>query len=145
VDPAKHGIEAARKRIAQKGLGERVSAENIGGHEIGYSREFDLAMMVVSLHEIRPEIREKAVRKAHQALKAGGQIVILDFPNPAKMEDFRYPMYDMTIQEQFFEICPGFVHRNTNERNEMLERVGFKDLDRMAIGKGIFELVTATE
>ncbi len=145
VDPDSHGIEAAKNRIAKMGLGERVSVENIGGEALQFDKEFDLVVMVVTLHEIRPEIREKALQKAHQALKPGGAIVILDFPYPAKMEDFRNPMYNMAILEQFFEICLGFVHLNTEERNKMLKKVGFKDLLHMPIGKGMFELVTGTK
>jgi ubiquinone/menaquinone biosynthesis C-methylase UbiE len=145
VDPDSHGIEAARDKIAQMGLSERVSVENMGGEELQYEEEFDIVLMVVSLHEVRPEVRHRVLGKAYQALKTGGQIIILDFPYPSKIEDFRNPMYDMAILEQFFEICLGFVHLNTQERNEMLAKAGFKDLQHMAIGKGMFELVTATK
>jgi ubiquinone/menaquinone biosynthesis C-methylase UbiE len=145
VDPDNHGIEAARNKIGQMGLSDRVSVENIGGEDLRYDGEFDIVLMVVSLHEVRPDVRHRVVEKAYQALKTGGQIIILDFPYPSKIEDFRNPMYDMAILEQFFEICLGFVHLNTQERNEMLAKAGFKDLLQMAIGKGMFELVTATK
>jgi|WetSurSiteA1Bulk_404760.scaffolds.fasta_scaffold42743_2 ubiquinone/menaquinone biosynthesis C-methylase UbiE len=145
VDPDSHGIEAARNKIAQMGLIERVSVENMGGEELQYHGEFDLVLMVVSLHEIRPEFREIVVGKAYQALKPGGQIIILDFPYPGRIEEFRNPMYDMAILEQFFEICLGFVHLNTQERNKMLENAGFRDLRHMPIGKGMFELVRAAK
>jgi ubiquinone/menaquinone biosynthesis C-methylase UbiE len=145
VDPDSHGIEAARNKISQMGVGERVSVKNTGGEKLQYEEEFDMVLMVVSLHEVRPEVRHRVVEKAYQALKSGGQIVILDFPYPGKIDDFRNPMYDMAILEQFFEICLGFVHLNTQERNEMLAKAGFKDLQQMAIGKGMFELVTATK
>lgn len=145
VDPDAHGIEAAKRRIVKGGLSERVSVENIGGEDLQYENEFDMVLMVVSLHEVRPEVRQKVVESAYRALKPGGQIIILDFPYPGTIEDFRNPMYDMAILEQFFEICLGFVHLNTQERNEMLARAGFTNLQHMAIGKGMFELVTAAK
>jgi ubiquinone/menaquinone biosynthesis C-methylase UbiE len=145
VDPDGHGIDAARNKIAQMGVGERVCVENMGGEDLQYEEEFDLVLMVVSLHEVRPEVRHRVVEKAYRALKSGGQVIVLDFPYPSKIEDFRNPMYDMAILEQFFEICLGFVHLNTQERNEMLAKAGFKDLLQMAVGKGMFELVTATK
>jgi ubiquinone/menaquinone biosynthesis C-methylase UbiE len=143
VDPDSYGIEDARSKIAKMGLGDRVSVENIGGQDLRYEEEFDMVLMVVTLHEIHPGIRQKVVEKAFQALRPGGQIVILDFPFPSTIEDFRNPLYDMAILEQFFEICFGFVHLNNEERNEMLMQVGFRDLKHMPIGKGMFELVTA--
>jgi len=145
VDPDSHGIEAARRRITKMGLSDRIFVKKIGGEDLQYEDQFDMVLMVVSLHEVRPEVRHRLVEKAYRALKTGGQIVILDFPYPSRIEDFRNPMYDMAILEQFFEICAGFVHLSTQERNEMLAQAGFKDLMQMAIGKGMFELVTASK
>jgi len=145
VDPDSHGIEAAKRRIAKIGVSDRVSVEDVGGEDLQYANEFDMVLMVVSLHEVRPEVRQRVVERAYQALKPGGQVVILDFPYPSTIEDFRNPMYDMAILEQFFEICLGFVHLNTQERNQMLARAGFTNLQHMAIGKGMFELVTAVK
>jgi ubiquinone/menaquinone biosynthesis C-methylase UbiE len=143
VDRDSHGIEGARHKIADMGLGDRVSVENIGGEDLRYAEEFDMIVMVVTLHEIRPGIRQKVLEKAYQALRPGGQLLILDFPYPSTIEDFRNPMYSMAVLEQFFEICLGFVHLNTEERNEIITKVGFSDLQYAPIGKGMFELVTA--
>jgi ubiquinone/menaquinone biosynthesis C-methylase UbiE len=145
VDPDSFGIDAAARRIAERGLGNRVCLENISGDDLHYDEEFDMVFMVVTLHEVRPDIRQKVLDKAYKALKPGGRLVILDFPYPSSTEDFRNPMYDMAVIEQFFEICLGFVHLNTQDRNDMLEKAGFKDLTHMAIGKGMFELVTASK
>ena len=72
--------------------------------------------------------------------------MILDFPSyPSKLEDFRNPMYDFAILDQFFEVCAGFRHLNLQEQNEMLTKVGFKDIQRMSVGKGMFEFVAATK
>jgi ubiquinone/menaquinone biosynthesis C-methylase UbiE len=145
VDPDPYGIEEAGNIISEVKLGKQVSVKNIGGGDLPYNNEFDIASMVVTLHEILPEIRLKVVEKVYQALKSDGKLLILDFPYPDKLQEFRNPMHDFAILDQFFEVCGGFVHLNMVEQNEMLTKVGFKDIQRMPIGKGMFELITAVK
>ena len=71
--------------------------------------------------------------------------MILDFPFPSTLEDFRNPMYDFGIYDQFFESISGVTHLNMAEQTELLSKSGFKDIQRMSIGKGMFEFVTATK
>ena len=145
VDPNPYGIEEARNTISQLGLEKRVSVENLGGEDLPYKDEFDMASMVVTLHEIPPDVRVKVVEKAYQALKSDGQLLILDFSYPSKLEDFRNSMYDYGILDQFYEACWGNIHLNMRKQNELLTKAGFKNIQRMAIGKGMFEFVTATK
>jgi SAM-dependent methyltransferase len=91
------GIEAAKKTIAKLGLEQRVSVENMGGEDITYSEEFDMATMVVTLHEIAPEVREKVVEKIYQALKSDGKLLVLDLVYPSTLEDFRNPACDYGV------------------------------------------------
>jgi ubiquinone/menaquinone biosynthesis C-methylase UbiE len=143
VDCDVYGIEEARKKISSSGLEERVAVEKMGGDELPYEDEFDMASMVVTLHEILPAAREKAVEKIHGALKAGGQLLVLDFPYPTKIEDFRDRTYDFAVMDQFFERFAGFIHVTTDERDKMLKGAGFGNLQKTTIGKGMFELVVA--
>ena len=143
VNTDTYGIEAAKGAISHLGIEERVSIEHMGGEDLPYEDEFDMISMVVTLHEILPSVREKALEKAYQALKPGGYLLILDFPYPTKLEDFRNPIYDFGILDQFYEACLGMIHLNTHEQEEMLTKAGFKDIQRMPIGKGLFEFVTA--
>jgi len=145
VDPNLYGIEEAKNTILQLGLEKLVSVENIGGEGLPYSDEFDMVSMVVTLHEIPPDVRVKVVEKAYRALKSGGQLLILDFPYPNKLEDFRNPMYDYGILDQLYEAVAGIIHLNAHEQNELLTKVGFRNIQRMPIGKGMFEFITATK
>jgi ubiquinone/menaquinone biosynthesis C-methylase UbiE len=145
VNPDTYGIEEAKRTISQLGLEKRVSAENIAGEDLAYNDEFDMVTMVVTLHEIPPGVRPSVVEKAYQALKSGRKLLILDFPYPSRLEDFRDPIYDMGIYDQYFETVIGTLHLNTSEQTEMLTKVGFKDIQRMSVGKGMFEFVTATK
>ena len=145
VDPNPCGIEEAKNAISQMGLEKQVSVKNIGGENLPYHDEFDLASMVVTLHEIPPDVRIKVVEKAYRALKSDGQLLILDFPYPSKIEDFRNPMYDYGILDQFYEVCVGHIHLNVHEQNEILTKVGFKNIQRIAVGRGMFDFITATK
>ena len=102
-----------------------------------------MVSMVVTLHEIPPLIRPKVVEKSYQALKNGGKLLILDFPYPTKLEDFRNPVYDMGVYDQYYEAATGVVHLTTAEQTDMLTKVGFKNIQRTNVGKGMFEFVTA--
>ena len=145
VDPNPYGIEEAKNTISQLGLEKRVSVENIGGEVLPYNDEFDMASMAVTLHEIPPNVRVKVVEKTYQALKSGGQLMILDFSYPSKLEAFRNPAYDYGILDQFYEVVTGTIHLNTKEQNQLLTEVGFRNIQRMTIGKGMFEFITATK
>jgi len=57
INPDVHGVDAAKATISQLGLEERVTVEHIGGEKISYKDEFDMVSMVVTLHEILPDIR----------------------------------------------------------------------------------------
>ena len=145
VNPDAYGIATANAAISQLGLEGRVTVDSIGGEKLTHKDEFDMVSMVVTLHEIPPDIRESVVEKAYQALKSGGYILVLDFPYPSRLKDFRNPMYEFGILDQFFECAVGTVHLNNNEQNELLTKVGFKNIQRMPIGKGMFDFITATK
>ncbi|UCD82138.1 MAG: methyltransferase domain-containing protein [Desulfobacterales bacterium] len=145
IGPDKFGIEAAESKIVELGLEKRVSLEVMGGENLPYEAQFDMASMVVTLHEIPPGVRKKAVSKAYQALKQGGHLLVLDFPYPNKLEDFRNPMYDYGVLDQFYEICAGTLHLTNAQQDELLSAAGFKDIQRMPIGKGMFDFITATK
>jgi hypothetical protein len=65
VGPDVFGIEDARKLISKAGLADRVSVINSGGQDVAYENEFDMINLVVTLHEISPNVREKVMEKAY--------------------------------------------------------------------------------
>jgi ubiquinone/menaquinone biosynthesis C-methylase UbiE len=141
IDPDTYAIEEAKNKVTAMGLRDRVTFKNMRGEDLEYDNEFDLVSMVSTLHEIRPAVREKVVDKVHAALRKGGQFLVLDLPFPSKIEDFRNPDYDFAIHDQFFEICMGILHISTEERDKMFRKAGFSNLQRMNIGKGMFEFI----
>lgn len=133
VDPVPYSIEAGNRKIQEAGLEARVSLENIGGEEISYRDEFDIASMVVTLHEIPPEIRENALGKVYQSLKKEGKLLLVDFSYPEVLNDFKNPEYEPGVIDQFDETCLGVVHLSAREQDEMLMKTGFKDIQRISV------------
>ena len=145
INPDVHGVDIAKAAISQLRLEGRVTVESIGGEKLTYKDEFDMISMVVTLHEIPPDIRESVVEKAYQALKSDGYLMVLDFPYPSSLEDFRNPIYEYGIMDQFYETAIGTVHLNNKEQDELITRAGFKDIQRMPVGKGMLDFITATK
>jgi ubiquinone/menaquinone biosynthesis C-methylase UbiE len=145
VGPDASGIKSAQSAISEFGLEKRVSVAHKGGEKLTYKDEFEMVSMVVTLHEIPPAVREKAVKKAYQALKSKGYLLVLDFPYPSKLADFRNPIYNYGILDQFYEICADCVHLTVEQQNELLSTAGFKKIQRVPIGRGMFDFVTATK
>jgi ubiquinone/menaquinone biosynthesis C-methylase UbiE len=145
IGPDVNGIQSAKSTISQLELDGRVSVEYLGGEKLPYKDDFEMVSMVVTLHEIPPAVRKKAVKNAYRALKPDGHLLVLDFPYPSKLEDFREPMYNYGILDQFYEISAGSVHLTNEQQDEILSAAGFKSIQRMPIGKGMFEFITATK
>jgi ubiquinone/menaquinone biosynthesis C-methylase UbiE len=133
VDPSPYGINVATKNIKQLGLKERVFVENLGGEELQYKEEFDIACMTVVFHEINPHVRFKALENVYNALKSNGRLIIFDFSYPEQIEDFKDPNFGSTIIHQFNETSLGAVFLNRKEQDEMFAKVGFKDIQRISL------------
>ncbi len=146
IDPDSYGIEQAEQVIAERGLEDRVSVINRGGEEMDFIEKFDLAGMSLTLHEILPEVRQEALVKTFQALKKRGCLLILDYPYPGRLEDFRNPRYDYGIIEQYFEAMGGIVHISQEEQDALLSKAGFQAIERMTVGEGgMLDFIAATK
>ncbi|MBY8992327.1 MAG: methyltransferase [Candidatus Lokiarchaeota archaeon] len=131
VDPSTYGINVAAKNIERLKVADRVFVENLGGEELHYKDEFEIACMTVVFHEINPDIRFKVLENIYKALKKGGRLIIFDFSYPERFEDFKNPNYGSTIIHQFNETILGAVFLTLSEQNEMFAKVGFRDIQRI--------------
>ena len=145
VDPDENGIKEARRIFKESGVEDRVSVECLGGESIDYNEVFDAATMFVVLHEIFPEVRSRAVENVYQALKKDGKLIIWDHAFPSKIEDFRNPLYEYGVVDEWYEIPFGTIHQTPAEVDHMLSDCGFKDINRFPLGKGMFEIVVASK
>lgn len=146
IDPDIYGIENAERSISELGLEDRVTVENMSGEDISFHEAFDLAGMILTLHEILPEVRQEALRRTFQALKKGGRLLVLDYPYPGRLENLRNPRFDYGIIEQYFEALGGIVHIAEEEQDELLSGAGFKTIERMTVGDGgMLDFISATK
>ncbi|MBC8183374.1 methyltransferase domain-containing protein [candidate division KSB1 bacterium] len=145
IDTDLYGIERAESSAFTLGLAKRVSFEDMAAEELAWEEEFDAACMVATLHEILPADRVRALEKTYKAVKSGGRILILDFPYPERLEDFRNPRYSIGIIEQYFEAPNGIVLLGAAEQNALLEQAGFKDIQRFDINNGMFDFIMAVK
>jgi len=145
IGPDANGIKSARSAISDLDIEGRVSMEQLGGEKLTYENEFEMVSMVVTLHEIPPALRQKTVENAYRALTQNGYLLVLDFPYPGQVEDFRNPRYNYGILDQFYEICADSVHLTTEQQDDILSAVGFKNIQRVPIGKGMFDFISATK
>jgi ubiquinone/menaquinone biosynthesis C-methylase UbiE len=145
ISPDLFGISAAEEKISQCGLEDRISVRSMSGEALDFRDEFNMIIMAVTLHEIDLNVRNEVVQKAYDALIPGGYLLILDFPFPSKIEDFRDPIYDYGILDQSYEMCMGTEHLSSIEQDEILGKAGFKDIQRMPVGRGMLDFITATK
>lgn len=146
VDPIAYSVEQAGKKISELGLEEQVSVENVGGEALPHEDEFDMISMLVTFHEIIPDVRVKVMESAYRALKNGGTLLIVDFKYPSTLENFKNPEYNFGVIDQFMETCLGVTHLNRQEQNEFFTGLRFKDIQQNDIqGINGIELITATK
>ncbi|MEJ2189272.1 MAG: class I SAM-dependent methyltransferase [Acidobacteriota bacterium] len=145
VSPDVYGIWSAEAAIAEMGMEERAGVEHQGGEDIVYRDKFHMVSMIVTLNEISQEVRKRVIERAYDAIKPGGFLLILDLPCPSRIENFRSPRYDDGILDQCYEMCIGTEHLTTPQQDELVLQAGSDNLQRMHIGEGMFDSVTATK
>lgn len=142
VDVDAHGIAAARARIADAGLAERVTVAQVGGETAQDAGAFDIATMFEVLHEIPLEHREAVMAQTFQALKPGGLFFILDETYPSTHADLRKPEYAFSIQTAYNELTWGNVVPTRDVQEALLTGAGFRAIERTMVA-GMFTLLTA--
>jgi len=145
LDPDVHALGQAEAAAADLGLEDRVEWSALAAEDLDRPEEFDLVSLAATLHEILPEVRGRAADRIYKALKQGGRLLVLDYPYPGRIEDFRNPSYEFGIIEQYFEIGQGVLHLTHDEQDELLSRAGFKDISRLGIGEGKLDFLTAVK
>lgn len=141
IDPDFYGIESAERAISELGLENQITVEDLGGEEMHFKEEFDLAGMILTLHEIPPGVRPEVLSRTYQALKKEGQLMVLDYPYPERLEDFRDPVYSYGVIEQYFEAVNGIIHLSGRQQDKLLSEAGFKDIKRARVSHDMFDFI----
>lgn len=145
VDIDSSGIQRAKLAIREKGLEARVSAELLSGDDLPHEGCFDCAIMVIALHEVRAEVREKLLANCYRALKKGGRFVNVDFPYPANISEFRQIDFERGIFDQYREMIMGHRVLTRPQQEALISGAGFRGLVRFSVGKGMFDVLVSSK
>jgi SAM-dependent methyltransferase len=108
------------------GVEDRVSLTLSTFEDLDHSDQYDLVWINVSMHECRDI--ERVTANVHNALKAGGQFVISDFPFPDSDEGLRTPPARVMSGIQFFEALIDDQLLPTQAFVDLLGRHGFQNV-----------------
>ncbi len=84
LDGDAYSLEAARSRVEDAGMSDRVRLINSGMEDLDTEDEYDVITINVSMHECRDI--EKVTAAVYRALKPGGFFLNSDFPFPDSAE-----------------------------------------------------------
>jgi SAM-dependent methyltransferase len=98
-------VARARRNIEEAGLADRVTIEQGDVTAPGHEGEFRLAYFQYALHALPDP--PAALRAAWAALEAGGWLLVLDWPLPSTVEEFRTRHGELIAGVQLDEIFQG--------------------------------------
>lgn len=142
IDGDAHGIVLARRRAADLGLSDTITFRHVMGQEMGFTDQFDLAVMFEVLHELPVEARPGVMNAVYRALRPGGKLFILDETWAEDPRDLRQPGYHMAVLVQFSEMVWGNVVYTASQQTQLLAEAGFTDIQRGDLGD-TFTILTA--
>jgi 2-polyprenyl-3-methyl-5-hydroxy-6-metoxy-1,4-benzoquinol methylase len=91
-------LEVAKENAAKQGLADRYHLLAGSAFEVDYGTGFDAILITNLLHHFTPSDNEKMLKKAHDALNPGGQVVILEFvPNDDRVSPPVPAMFSLTM------------------------------------------------
>jgi SAM-dependent methyltransferase len=98
-------VARARANVDAAGLGDRISIEHGDVLNPGHRGEFDLAYFQYALHSLPdPPL---ALRAALEALHPGGRLLVLDWPLPSTLDEFRTRHGELIAGVQLDEVLQG--------------------------------------
>jgi len=126
ADGDRHSLDQAEKRVADAGLGDRVSLVHAPLEELQLDEPVTLVVNNISMHECRDI--DRAASRIRDALEPGGWFVISDFPFPDTDEALRSVPGRIMSAIQFFEAQIDDQLLPRSAYDALLARHGFTDL-----------------
>jgi SAM-dependent methyltransferase len=126
VDCDRYTLEVAERTTKELGVADRFTFVESFLETLDLPAEHDLAVINISLHEARDI--ERAVARAHAALRPGGTFVVSEFPFPERDEECRTVPGRLMCGVQFFEAHIGCQLLPTSSFVSLLENAGFAEV-----------------
>ena len=98
-------VERARANVAAAGLDGRIRIEEADVDRPGKAGQFDLAYFQYALHSLPDPPR--ALAAAWEALRGGGRLLVLDWPLPSTVDEFRTRHGELIAGVQLDELFQG--------------------------------------
>ena len=98
-------VARAHAKVEAAGLTDRITIIQGGAKTAGEAGEFDLAYFQYALHQLddAPEV----LRRAWEALRPGGRLIVLDWPLPSERDEFRTRHGELIAGVQLDELYQG--------------------------------------
>lgn len=91
-------LQVARERAIARGVDTRYHLLPGSAFEVDWGSSYDAVLITNFLHHFDPDTNTGLLKKAHNALKPGGQVVILEFiPNEDRVSPPIPAMFTMTM------------------------------------------------
>lgn len=98
-------VARARAAVAEEGLADRIDIRQAKATEPGSAGEYDLAYFQYALHQLTDA--SQVLRAAWAALRPGGRLLVLDWPLPSSLEEFRTRHGEIIAGVQLDELYQG--------------------------------------
>ncbi|HEY0444474.1 MAG TPA: methyltransferase domain-containing protein, partial [Candidatus Limnocylindrales bacterium] len=98
-------VERARRNVASAGLDARITIHHGDVAAPGHEGEFDLAYFQYALHQLPDPAA--ALRAAWAALRPAGRVLVMDWPLPSTVEEFRTRHGELIAGVQLDEVFQG--------------------------------------
>ena len=98
-------VARARANVEAAGLSDRIAIRQADVSKPGPAAEYVLAYFQYALHQLADP--PAALRAAWEALQPGGRIVVLDWPLPSTLDEFRTRHGELIVGVQLDELYQG--------------------------------------
>jgi SAM-dependent methyltransferase len=138
IDADETAVSLARDEIRANSFGHRAGVFAGDLSRFPLERDFDLAMVFLSLHEFPEATRPQALRALYEALRPGGLLFVFDETFPATLADAIQPEARMGLHFEYSEMLWGSRLVTESELNLLLSEAGFTSIEhRPLMGGGV--------
>jgi SAM-dependent methyltransferase len=98
-------VARAKANVEAAGLAGRIHIRQGAVDEVASAGEFDVAYFQYALHQLADPV--EALRLAWAATRPGGRLVVLDWPLPSSLDEFRTRQGELVAGVQLDELYQG--------------------------------------
>ena len=125
IDVLAGPLEVGAEAVRQGPYADRIAFRHLAAEALVEEAAFDLVLLNIVLHELRPEIRPAAVERMVAALRPGGLFISNDFAYPNTLAEFRDPRFALGVFDQAQETAWGSRHLTQDELTTLFITHGF--------------------